>query len=255
MASKGKKAARAAATGRSRTNLKPFYWLLGIIALIGIGFIAVSALRGPNAAQEPVEIPQAVVTNAQQLVQAARGIEAGQDDARVRILVFSDFMCPACRHFATPVEPQLRTEFITPGKVQLVYYDFPLGGAHRWSFLASRAGRCAEEQGKFWDLHDRLFAAQQEWSYRQSEPVSDFVKYAQEAGVNRDAFTSCLRSDKHAQLVSANRALGVQLGVGGTPTLFMNGHMLRDEWNDYSKLKQRIEQELGGTTPSTTAGL
>ena len=249
MARKIPKTSKAAPPGK---NLKPFYWLLGIIALAGLGFIGLSALRGSNAAQGPVELPKAVVADAQQLVQAARGIESGQDDARVRILAFSDFMCPACAHFATSVEPQLRTEFILPGKVQLVYYDFPLGGAHRWSFLASRAGRCAEEQGKFWELHDRLFVSQREWSFRQSEPISDFEKYAQEVGIGGAAFKSCLNSDKHAQLVSANKALGVQLGVGGTPTLFMNGHMLRDEWNDYSKLRQRILRELGADTASTT---
>lgn len=246
MASKSKKPAR------SGTNLRPFYWLLGVIALAGLGFIGLSALRGSEAAQEPVSLPKTVVSDPQQLVRAARGIASGQDNAAVRILVFSDFMCPACMHFATNVEPQLRTEFILPGRVQLVYYDFPLGGAHRWSFLASRAGRCAEEQGKFWELHDRLFTNQREWSFRQSEPVSDFERYAQDVGVAGDAFRSCLNSDKHAELVSANKALGVQLGVSGTPTLFMNGHMLRDEWNDYNKLKQRIMRELGSSAPSTT---
>jgi protein-disulfide isomerase len=242
MATKSKKA----------NNLKPFYWLLGVGALAGIGFIGFAILNGSAADQEPPPVSAAVLNDPKELVKAARGIESGRKEAPVRILVFSDFMCPACQYFATQVEPQLRTEFIEPGKVQLVYYDFPLGGAHRWSFLASRAGRCAEAQGKFWELHDRLFAAQQEWSYRNSEPVADFVKYAREAGVNGDTFTSCLKSDQHAELVSANKALGSQLGVGSTPTLFMNGRMLRDEWNDYSKLKQRIQQQLGTATASTT---
>jgi protein-disulfide isomerase len=240
-------------TAKGGNNLKPFYWLLGIIALGGLGFIAMSALGKPKPVAAPVDLPPAAVSNVGELVKTARGIKYGQDNAPVRILVFSDFTCPACRHFATAVEPTLKQEMIETGKVQLVYYDFPLGGgAHRWGFLASRAGRCAEEAGKFWQLHDRLFTAQSEWAFRPSAPVKDFEKYATEAGIDKGPFLACLNSDKHAQLVSANKALGDQLGVGGTPTLFMNTRQLSREWQDYAALKERINRELGVPAAATT---
>jgi protein-disulfide isomerase len=238
---------------KSGNNMKPFYWLLGIIALGGLGFIGLSALRKPKPVATPVELPPAAVSNVSELVKTARGVKYGQDNAPVRILVFSDFTCPACKHFATQVESALKSEMIESGKVQLVYYDFPLGGgAHRWGFLASRAARCAEEAGKFWPLHDRLFITQSEWAFRPSEPVKDFEKYAQEVGIDTGPFLSCLNSDKHAQLVSANKALGDQLGVSGTPTLFMNTRQLGREWQDYAALKERINRELGVPAAATT---
>ena len=246
MATKGKKTA----ANRGGSNLKPFYVLLGVIAMAGLGVIAWTVMNGSKAASEPVQIAPEKLKDVNQLVKEARGIENGQDNAPVRILVFSDYMCPACKQFTTQVEPQLRNEFINTGKVQLVYYDYPLGGNHRWSFLASRAGRCAEDQNKFWEFHDHLFAKQNDWSFSTSAPTRLFENFAQELKLDVNAFKSCLNSEKHADLVSANYALGTQLGVTGTPMLFMNGKHLPREWADYRLLRERVVQELGGAAPA-----
>lgn len=249
MASKSKKANQA----RSGGSLKGFYYLLGAIAVAGIAVIAWVNLKGGKAASEPIELSEAQLKDVNALVQSARGIKKGPESAPVRLLVFSDYMCPACKHFTTNVEPSFREQYVNTGKVQMVYYDYPLGGAHRWSFLAARAGRCAEEQNKFWEYHDRLFATQQEWSYDNSAPVKRFETFAQELGLNAGDFKGCLNSDKHADVVSANYALGQQLGVRGTPTLFMNGRQLPEEWNDFNKLKARLDAELGATAGSPAA--
>ena len=241
MASKSKKAQAARGGG----SLKGFYYLLAGIALAGIVVIAAVNLKGGKAVDEPIQLSEDQLKDVNTLVKNARGIKAGPDAAPVRILVFSDYMCPACKHFTTNVEPLVRRDFVNTGKVQIVYYDFPLGGAHRWSFLASRAGRCAEDQNKFWEYHDNLFATQNEWAFETKAPVKRFEDKAQQLGLNLNDFKSCLNSDKHAELVSANYALGSQLGVRGTPTLFMNGRQLSEEWNDFGKLKARLEQELG----------
>ena len=231
--------------------MKPFYLVLGLLALLGVGAIAWTVLRG-KAVSEPVELAPEALKNVNELVKLARGIEAGPDNAPVRILVFSDYMCPACKHFTTNVEPSLRKEFINTGKVQMVYYDYPLGGAHRWSFLASRAGRCAEDQNKFWEYHDKLFAEQNNWSFENTAPVGHFERFAQAVGLDAAAFKSCINSEKHADLVSANHALGTQLGVTGTPMLFMNGKHVT-EWNDFARLKERVLRDLGGSAPAVAA--
>jgi protein-disulfide isomerase len=243
------------AAAPSGSNLKTFYWILGLVGLLSVAGIAWVTLKGAKAAQQPIELAPEAIANAQDLVKAARGIKEGSDAAPIRILVFSDYMCPACRQFTTAVEPGLRRDFIETGKVQLVYHDFPLGGAHKWSFLAARAGRCAEDQSKFWPYHDLLFARQSDWSFSQTAPTGKFEDYAREVGLDQKAFEACLNSNKHQELVTANHTLGVQLGVSGTPTLFMNGRQLAREWSDYSLLKTRLEQELGpSAAASTTAG-
>ena len=143
----------------------------------------------------------------------------------------------------------MRQDFVDGGKVQIVYHDFPLGGgAHQWGFVAARAARCAEEQDKFWEYHDLLFNKQSEWAYAQSMPTRQFEAYARELNVDARPFEDCLKSDRHQDLVTANKALGEQLGVRGTPTLFMSpsGQQLDREWGDYALMKQRLEKELGG---------
>jgi protein-disulfide isomerase len=225
-------------------KLSPFYWLIGGIAVLGLAAIAWAALRSKPAA-EPVEVPAAATADANALVAAARGVKYGPDSARVRLLVFSDYQCPACQHFATNGEQSLRSEYINSGKVQLVYYDYPLTEIHKWAFMAARAGRCAEDQKKFTEYHDRLFATQSEWAYEQSAPTGRFESYAAELGLNAAEFKTCLGGDRHADLVSANRALGTSLGVRGTPALFMNGKYLTEEWKEFGDLRARIEQELG----------
>ncbi|MGH7470286.1 MAG: DsbA family protein [Longimicrobiales bacterium] len=232
-------------------NLKPFYWLLGLIAVLGVGWIGMSALKGSEAAQEPIQLSAEALANSQELVKLGRGVKKGPDNAPIRILVFSDYTCPACRQFTTNVEPGMRQDFIDGGKVQIVYHDFPLGGAgHQWGFVAARAARCAEDLGKFWEYHDLLFARQDQWRFSQSVPTGRFESYAEELQLDAKAFKACLNSNRHQDIVTANKALGAQLGVGSTPTLFMSpsGTHLDQEWRDYALMKARLEKELGVTT-------
>jgi len=236
---------------KSGTNLKTFYWVLGGIAVLGLALIAWSALKPGKAATAPIKLSEDMLKNNQSLVQAAHPVSVGPDDAPIRMLVFSDFTCPACRIFATTVEPNMRTDFISKGKVQIKYYDFPLGGTgeHKWSFLAARAARCVAEQNKFWEFHDVLFRDQTTWAYG-GNPTDAFSKSVTEVGGDVNAFKSCLNSDKYADVVTATHALGESLGVNSTPTLFMNGRQLGDEWNNYGKMKARLDAELGTAAPA-----
>jgi protein-disulfide isomerase len=220
------------------------------VAVLGAGWLGITALKGKQAAQEPVTLSPEVLQNSPELVRIARGVKVGPDNAPIRILVFSDFMCPACKQFTTAVEPGLRSDFINAGKVQLVYHDFPLP-QHKWSFVAARAARCAEDQGKFWEYHDALFQRQQDWMYDGGSPIGKFRQFARDLGLNAQTFEECLSSDRHSELVTANKALGDQLRVSGTPSLFMSpsGVRLEDEWKDYGIMKARLEKEFAAMAP------
>lgn len=222
-----------AKTTAGRSNLKPFYLLLGIIAIVGVALIIVASNRKPGGAAAMDLVDLGALDN-RALVEKAKPVAMGQDAAPVKVLVFSDYQCPGCGHFATNIFPELKREFIDTGKVQFMYYDFPLGPpGHPHSFVASRAARCAGDQGKFWELHDYLLANQNSWSYSRTPPIEQFVQYGQQLGVDRAALETCINSDEHAEVVTANYQLGQQLGVGSTPTVIIDGRhsMSPLDWN------------------------
>lgn len=226
-------------------RMKLFYGALVAVAVIGVAAIVYATRAGGGVgaiATEPLEIP--AITNASELTSRAKGISLGAENAPVDIRVFSDFMCPACATWSGQIEPLLKAEFINAGKVRLTYYDFPLP-QHKYSFTAARAARCANDQGRFWEYHDRLFGTQRQWAYSANVPVEHFENIAREVGLDMGTFDSCLRSDQHAELVTTNRMLGEVLRVGGTPTVFLNGRQLQ-EWGDYNAVRAAV-QAAGGS--------
>jgi protein-disulfide isomerase len=112
---------------------------------------------------------------------------------------------------------QLVAEF--PGKVRLVYKDFPLA-FHAGALPAAEAARCAGEQGKFWEYHDLLFVSQPAFA------PADLLNYAGRVGLAKDPFSACLESGRHRDAVKADTAEGRAAGVRGTPTFFVNGRRL-----------------------------
>ncbi|MGH7477417.1 MAG: DsbA family protein [Longimicrobiales bacterium] len=220
-------------------GVQPFYLVLGAVALAGVAAIAYAAVgrNGGDMAAEPVDMT--ALTNPRDIYAMAEPVVIGPTDAPNKLVVFSDFMCPGCQAWAQRIEPLLKERYADPGVLQIAYYDFPLGGSHVHSFLAARAARCAQDQGRFWEYHDLLFARQRDWSFVRA-PASDFVDYAADLGLDRNSFETCLRSDRHAELVTASRVLGDQLGVNSTPTVLINGKRVGDpfDWEAYPPLLQ-----------------
>jgi protein-disulfide isomerase len=221
--------------------------VLALIAIAGIGILIYKMThRGAPPAMQPVDV---AVTSSE--LARTPGISMGREDAPVVLYEFADFECPHCADFAALVEPLIRERLVNAGLVRYVFYDFPLGGGFRYSFLAARGGRCANEQGKFWPYHDLVFARQSTWA-TMSDPTDFFVKLAKEAGADADAFEGCLRSDKYAREVTLSRKLGDSLGVQGTPTLFVNGERIPNI-PDYSELEAIVKQKAGQATAPAPA--
>jgi protein-disulfide isomerase len=238
-----KVAAQKKATKKS--NLTMFYWILGAVIVVGLGAIAFAKYKSTDtqgAVDKPVTLADS--TDARSIYQRATPMTLGNADAKVKLVVFSDYQCPYCGQWASQVQTALINDYVKTGKLQFVYYDFPLGGAHKYSFLAARGARCAGDQNKFWEYHDLLFGQQSEWAFRSGIPMDDFEKYADQVGVNRPQFDACLKSDKYADVVTANRILGDQLGVGATPTILINNRKVREPL-DYKEIKDMIAKEGG----------
>jgi protein-disulfide isomerase len=228
----------------ARSPLAPFYAILAIVAVAGVGVLLYQVLGRAQPALEPVPVTVDPLE-----LQRTPGVAIGPADAPVVLYEFADFQCPGCAQFATFVAPLVKERYVDSGLVRYVYYDFPLP-QHAHAFLASRAGRCAEEQGRFWEYHDLLYGRQQRWA-----PVRNaadlFIDYAAELGLDRRAFAECLRSDRYAEEVSQNIAFGRSLQVQGTPTLFVNMRRLPGV-PSFRELDALLQEELG-TSPAAGA--
>ena len=147
---------------------------------------------------------------------AATGPAKGADGAPITIVEFSDFQCPFCSKANVSVNEVLKAY---EGKVKLVFRHFPLS-FHAEAPKAAEASLCAEDQKKFWEYHDKLFANQS------ALKVEDLKKHAADLGLDTARFNECLDSGKKAELVKKDMEEGEKVGVTGTPAFFINGIML-----------------------------
>ncbi len=145
----------------------------------------------------------------------------GPGDAKVTIVEFADFQCPACGA-AYPVLKALVAAY--PQQVRLVFRHFPLTELHQNALLAAEAAEAARAQGKFWEMYDTLFEGQSTWSdLSDSEARSSFEKYAQTLGLDLGRFKQEISAGTDQARIQEDRTDGTSLGVRGTPTLFING--------------------------------
>lgn len=229
------------------SDMTKFYVILGVVAVLGVGAIGYSVGSGGlgAAASEPVEVEG--LDDPRRLVELAQGMVRGEDDAPITIVEFGDFQCPACSQFSSMVKPQVLAAFVESGRAKFVYYDFPLTQAHAHAFLAARASRCADDQERYWDYHDMLYARQNDWAFS-SSPSGQFVSYAEELGLDGGDFESCLKSDEHAVTITANMRLGEILGVPGTPTVLVSrgeGMARRLSTFSYEAIRDAVEEVQG----------
>ena len=221
---------------------KAFFWLLGVIALIGVAALGYVATR-----------PKAAVTDVKNIVDTtnagpAQGYLMGKVDAPVKIIEYADFECPACGGFATITEPDVRTRIIEPGLASITFYDFPLT-MHRNTLAASNAAACADEQGKFWPMHDRIFQAQDEWNGEATDRPKPFLqRYATEVGVDVAKWESCYDARKYQSRISANFTDGLKRGVNSTPS-FIIGTKLYRGVRGYDEMKAIVDSVAKTATP------
>jgi protein-disulfide isomerase len=234
----------------SASGMGRFYVVLALIAVFGVGAVGynVTLGRSDRAASAPLAL--AVLDDPDSLFAMARGVTKGDPDAPVTILEFGDYQCPGCGEFAREYKPGIELALIETGRAQFVFHDYPLVAVHPHAFLAARAARCAEDQGRFWEYHDELFRQQARWS-PEANPIGTFQGYAESLGLNASDFRSCLNSDRHADVVTANLRLAETVGVPRTPTILINvpggGTRESNGW-DVASIEETIELLTAGTS-------
>ena len=193
----------------------------------------VASLRKVAAVKVMLEPPRAKID-------PVGGPTKGPESAPITIIEYADYQCPYCTR-ANVALKQVEEKYA--GKVRIVFRDFPLTQIHPNAAKAAEAGACADEQGKFWPMHDKLFANQTKLG------VPDLKQHATELGLDAEAFGTCLDSGKHAADIKKSLEEGQRLGLSGTPSFFINGRLLVGA-QPYEGFAQVIDEELERPAPA-----
>jgi len=174
----------------------------------------------------------------------------GNPDAPITIIEFSDFQCPFCARFYSQTLPLIYQEYIEPGKVKLVFRDYPIQSIHPNAVPAAVASECANEQGKFKEMHDMLFEKQNEWSSQENTvALSLFSQYATKIQLEQEVFDSCLTSGKYIEEIKKDLDDGRDYGVTGTPGFFVGndqiGYVELKGAQPFDSFKKIIDSQLG----------
>ena len=187
-------------------------FLLLILVLVGVIFLFKGSANtgGTGSAVDTGEDNQAPI-NAKALIEANDPV-LGSADAKISIIEFSDFQCPFCaRAFEGAIADFKQSDYFKNGEVNLIYKQFPLNSIHPFAQKAGEASLCANDQGKFWEYHDKLFTNQAALA------VADLKQYASQLGLKTSDFNNCLDGSKYKTEVNKETAQAQSAGGQGTP--------------------------------------
>lgn len=208
--------------------------LIGAAAVVILGGAALFMFGNP----QPKEAGQAV--DSQSLVRENNHM-TGKKDAKVTIVEFADFQCPGCA-YAHPILKQIKETYKDNSEVNFVYRHFPLVTIHKNAMLAAQISEAAGEQGKFWEMHDRIFETQTSWAESDTAELS-FLGYASDLGLDVEKIKTALTQATYRDIINTDVQDGEKIGVNSTPTIYVNGIKL-EKIPTYEELKQKIEEEL-----------
>ena len=217
-----------------RSSLIPLIFLIiGFAAGLGIGYFSWGTSASTGYAAVAAQ-PTAVAAGQRLDIPIGTAPSWGPTDAPITIIEFSDYECAYCKKWYTETWTQLQQAY--PNKIRLVYKDFPLYQAHPNASPAAKAARCANDQGKYWQFHDRLFAGK-------SLSAQYFEQIAVDLSLDMLKWKACINSTKYETEITADYQYGSQLGIDGTPTFFINGIRMIGA-QPFASFKKLIDQEL-----------
>lgn len=158
-------------------------------------------------------------------------------DAKITIVEFADFQCPACAA-AHPAIKQILAEY--KGQINFSYRHFPLP-QHANAIPAAQAAEAAAAQGKFWEMYDLLYQNQNEWS-ESNNSTEFFIRYAKKINLDTNIFSKEITNNTYSDVIQKDKDDGVTIGVNSTPTIFINGKKIQS-FPSYTVLKEAIERE------------
>ena len=171
---------------------------------------------GETAVQE---VPEEQPTIPEISLSEARLPPLGEENAPITLIEVSDYQCPFCwRLYANSME-SVKENYVDAGKAKMYFVDFPLS-SHQHAMSAAIAASCANDQGKFWDMHNMIFDGQESWSGAyDATPI--FEGYASDLGLDTGTFSTCLANEEHADEIAVDMSEAASWGVQGTPGVFV----------------------------------
>jgi protein-disulfide isomerase len=225
------------ARGRGDSR-RTFYLVLGLAVLVGVLALGYAWRRGKADTTAPPLASDAAPSL------STLGYVRGSPAAPIEIIEFGDFECPGCGEFATLAEPQIRRNIIDAGLARFRFIDLQVNQSHRNSPGASVAAACANEQGKFWEMHDRIFAGQAEWSSTAvAIPKPVFQRYAEAIGLDMKAWESCYDAQRHFDKLAVNADAARRIGLRYTPSLYIGKHVLVGS-QPYAVVKAAVDSAI-----------
>ncbi len=220
---------------------------IGLVTLGAVFIAAIFILPNLRTALTPVGT---IATAAPRDHPQANGTTMGDPKAPVKIDVFEDFQCPSCRAYSQEIEPQIVNAYVATGKAYYVFHNYPFIDTNtitKESHQAANAAMCANDQGKFWQYHDLLFA---NWNGENLGTFNDkfLVALAGEVdGLDKNAFAACFKEDRFKNDIQSDFDLGQQMGVNGTPSVFVNGQIVRPGYiPQFTDIQQAVDAILSG---------
>ncbi|CAN5730978.1 thioredoxin domain-containing protein [soil metagenome] len=220
-------------------RMKRFYLILAVVAVVGVGALGFLVSR-PGVSSIPADVTIQPADTA-----GFRGYTKGSESAPVEITEYADYQCPFCQTFATLQMPTIEERLIRTGKLRWRYRDFPLQ-QHQFARLAAHSAACADEQGKYWEQHDRIYEGQGDWAAAR-DAGDHFRNYAHAIGMDLARYDDCMESVKYAGRIQASLEEGTRAGVASTPTLLV-GNRLYQGRIDADAIR-RLVDSLAPSTP------
>jgi len=215
-------AAPQAEARRKRDRMRLIAAALTVAVVVLVVALIVRARANTPVAASGVPVSQAVRVLTAPVGQTADGYwYKGQDNAPVTVTVFGDFQCPSCGAAYQRIEGGIDQNYVETGKITFIFHDFPLL-MHPNAVPAAQAARAAGAQGKFWAMHDLLYARQTEWA-DSGDAMKIFKTYAGELGLDQTAFASAVDNKTYAAAIDVAVADGNKQGINATPTYLVDG--------------------------------
>lgn len=202
--------------------------ILGVLIIVG-GAVLISFIK-PKIDTAP-----------ERTYTTANGASVGNPDAPVKVEIFSSFTCIHCSNFASETEHQVIEQYAETGQIYYTYRAF--SSATDDAGVAAQAAFCAGDQGKFWEMHDTIFA-----NFAYTYPRKLLTQMATSVGVeDMDAFEACIDDGKYVDQINADISLGKAVGITGTPSFTINGVMAMEGNQPFATFQQQIEAALANT--------
>jgi protein-disulfide isomerase len=224
----------------SPVGMKRFYGLLAAVAVGGIGLLGYQ-LSKPATVSIPANVQIDVKDTA-----GFHGYVKGDPNAPVEITEYADYQCPFCQTFATLQMPTIEERLIKTGRLRWRYRDFPLQ-QHPFSRVAAHSAACADDQGKFWEQHQKIYDGQAEWASAR-DAASIFRQYAQANGLDLAKYDACMTGHVHAGRIQASLEEGQRVGVQSTPTLMIGNRLYQGRFDS-----DAITRLVDSLAPKTTS--